>query len=131
MEGLASISTNRGRNLADADLPAVVIGTGSDDVALATKPPLPLEQRIVTVTVVIVADGETETLDDDLDTLRERIEIAMAQDQDLGGLAKRVVHTGGELDMGSDEDGERWYGFLALSWLVEIWTQLGDPVTAR
>lgn len=131
VQGLASISTNRGRNLADPDLPAAVIGTASDDVELATKPPDPLERRVLSVTVVIVADGESETLDDDLDTLRERIEIVMAEDQDLGGLAKRLVHTGSELDMGSDEDGARWYGFLALSWLVEVWTKLGDPVTAR
>lgn len=126
-----SVSTNRVRDLVDADLPAAVIGTGSDEVEVATKPPAPLERRVLTVTVVIITDGESETLDDDLDILRERIEIAMAQDQDLGGLAKRMVHTGGEQDMGSDEDGKRWYGFLALSWLVELWTQLGDPVTAR
>lgn len=120
-----SVFTNRTANLRDADLPAVVINTTSDEVSLETKDEPPEERRVIDLTVVIVADGDVETLDDDLDDLRARVEQALADD--LGGLAFHMEHTGAELDMGADEDGHRWYAFLALSWTVEVWTLKGQP----
>lgn len=121
-----SIFTNRSANLTDAELPAVVIGTGTDEVGVATKDGL--ERREITLTVVIVADGDAYDLDDGLDALRFEIEEAMAGD--LGGLATGIEHTGGELEMGTDEDGERWFAFYALSWRVEVWTEQGNPEVA-
>ncbi|HSH44728.1 MAG TPA: hypothetical protein VK966_02675 [Longimicrobiales bacterium] len=122
----ASISTNRSNDLLFDDLPAAVIGTATDEVERATKDGH--ETRVIALSVVIVADGESQSLDDDLDALRTVVEKAVSGD--MGGLAHRLEHTGGELDMGTDEDGDRWYAFLALGWDVEIWTEPGDPETA-
>lgn len=122
----ASVSTNRSANLVETELPAAIIGTGLDEVEQATKDGR--ERRAVTLTVVVVADGAEPTLDDDLDALRVGIELALS-DQ-LGGLVTNMAHTGGELDLGTDEDGERWFAFLVLSWTLQVWTQRGDPETA-
>lgn len=120
-----AVYTNRSANLLDASLPIAVVGTGVDTVATETKDDPPDERRQITMTVTIVADGSSETLDDDLDALREGVEEALAGD--LGGLADFVEHTGAELDMGTDEDGDRWFAFYALSWEVTVWTTQGDP----
>lgn len=122
----SSIFTNRSANLTDAELPAVIIGTGTDTVEVMTKDQL--ERREITLTVVIIADGDAYDLDDDLDTLRSEVEVAMAGD--LGGIATGIEHTGAELEMGTDEEGDRWFAFYALSWRVEAWTEQGTPEVA-
>ncbi|HSH45107.1 MAG TPA: hypothetical protein VK966_04595 [Longimicrobiales bacterium] len=126
LTSLASVSTNRSTDLLDEHLPAAIIGTSSDEVAEESKGGH--ERRVILLAVTIAADGLAQGLDDDLDAIRAEIETALAGD--LGGLAMRVEHTGGELDMGTDEDGERWFAFLTLTWDVEVWTETGDPETA-
>lgn len=125
---LETVSTNRSSDLVDGDLPAAVVGTATDSVEPFSKGPPPEELRTLELTVVIVAEGDSDTLDDDLDTLRAEIEPAVLTA--VSGLAREVRHTGAELDMGTDEDGERWFGFLALSWEVEVVTAQGDPEMA-
>src|SRR5690606_36157180 len=110
------VETNRSANLVDAELPAAVVGTPTDEVELESKDDD--ERRTITLTVTIVADGSSETLDDDLDELRAHAEAALAGD--LDGLAFDLRHTGGELTLGSDEEGERWFGFYVLTWEVIV-----------
>lgn len=131
---LAKIFTNRPGNLIDAHLPAAVVQTSSDTItkeSKASKGLPPQEKRLIALGVVLVADGESDTLDDDLDKLRVQVESAVAEDEALGGIAKQVQHTGATLEMGADEDGDRWFAFLAMSWQVEVWTHYGDPEVAR
>lgn len=133
VSAIGSAHTNRGPNLTDADLPAAIIQTPSDEVSIQSKPTSTtrqLERREIEVVVVVVADGDSETLDDDLDDLRASIEVAVGADDDLGGIAHEVIHNGIELDMGTDDEGARWYAFLSLMWNVEVWTYKGDPETA-
>lgn len=124
-DAFRSVFTNRTANLVDAHLPAAVVGTAFDQVTLETKDDPPLEKREISLTVTIIADGDSETLDDDLDELRVAAESALGED--LDGLAWLLEHTGAELEMGSDEDGSRWFAFYALSWTVTVWTQQGNP----
>lgn len=121
--GLAAVYTSRSQDLTRSDLPAAVIGTGTDTVEGATKDGL--ERREITLTIVVVADGEQETLDDGLDEIRAQIERRVAGG--LDDLAVGVEHTGADLDMGTDEDGDRWFAFYALSWRVTVFTQQGEP----
>lgn len=125
---LATVSTNRAADLFDADLPAGVVGTATDEVVPWSKGPPPEELRTLALTVVVVAQGDSDTLDDDLDALRVQIEPAVLTA--VASVARHVRHTGGEIDLGSDEEGERWFAFLSLSWEVEIVTAVGDPETA-
>jgi len=129
LEGvLKTVSTNGSIALLDVELPAGVIGTGTDQAEPFAKGPPPQELRTVALSIVLVAEGASETVDDDLDALRAQVEPLVPTA--LAGIARHVRHTGSDLDMGMDEDGERWLAFLALAWEVEIVTAVGDPETA-
>jgi hypothetical protein len=132
--GLAAVSTNQGWNLRVDLLPAAIVGTRTDTVEDGTKQWSAdvdrTELRTIELTVEIVADGEKETLDDDMDALRADVEAALGADVDFGGLAGRVQHTGGELVLGTDEEGNRWFAFLVLTWEIEVWTEAGNPEVA-
>lgn len=125
---LRGLFTNRGPDLLDEHLPAGVIGTSTDEVQTRSKDVPPKEKRTVSVTVALVVDGDAQDLDDQLDRYRVQVESRMVGD--LGGLVHRLEHTGADLDMGADEEGERWYAFYVLSWEVDVWTIQGDPETA-
>ena len=58
--------------------------------------------------MTVVARGDSDTLDDDLDDLRAQIEPAV-YDTLTPLSAFPVQHTGGELDMLADEEGDRWF----------------------
>lgn len=122
-----SVSTNRSNDLDLVDLPAAVITTPRDAVQKETKDVE--EQRVVELVIVIVIDGEVTELDDALDAFRVQVEQELG-DGDLGGLAFELAHTGGEIDIAREEDGDRWFAFLTLEWEVVIWTARGDPETA-
>lgn len=130
---IATVSTNRAADVLDGHLPAALIGTPTDAIEKATKPfkdSASLEKRLLDVTVALVVEGGSEGLDDELDELRVGVEEAIAVDDDLGGIAKAVNHTGGGLDVMVDEEGERWYAILTLTWQVEVWTERGNPEVA-
>lgn len=124
--GVVAVFTNHGVDLLGDQLPAAIVSTGLDEVEGGSKDGL--ERRSITLTVVIVAAGDSDTVDDNLDDLRVAVEEAMSDD--LGGLAQAMEHTGSELELGTSEDGDEWFAFLALSWTVQIWTEKGNPEVA-
>lgn len=127
------VATNIGDDLRDGDLPAAVVQTPGDTTEDASKGwagAEPLEKRTIRLVVVLVADAGMDTVDDTLSALRAQVEAAVASDGTLDGIAKEVEHVSADLDVGTTEDGERWYAFLALEWEVEVWTHRGDPETA-
>lgn len=121
----ADVFTNRPGSLSDKRLPAAVITTGTDEVSVQDKDAPPAERRSIEVSIMIVGDGESESVDDDMDELRSQVEQRLAGD--LDGLAWFMEHTGGSLELATDEDGDRWFAFYALSWRVEVWTEQGNP----
>lgn len=116
--GLRSVSTNRGDDVLPSELPHIALATDRDEVELDTMSGL--EVRTVTLIATIVADGEVVTLDDDLDELRVTIENALRPT--LGPFGQGIRHTGAELIMGSDEEGDRWFAFYILSFEVTVHT---------
>lgn len=127
---LETVFTNRAPDLIDANLPAGIVSTLTDEVerwSKGTSAQGPTELRMIQLVVVVVAHGESDTLDDDMDTLRAEIEPLIVPA--LASIARESTHTGSELDMGTDEDGEQWYAFLSMSWMVEVVTPVGDPET--
>lgn len=127
---LVTVDANRGMDLLDADLPAGIISTGFDEIARwnkGTKDHGPEDLRRILLTVTLIADGTSTTLDDDLDGLRAEVEPEVYAA--LEGLAVEARHTGGEMDM-LDEQGDRWFAFLVLSWEVDVATEITDPERA-
>lgn len=128
---LQTVSSNRGRDLLDPDLPAGIVGTGDDEVEpfnKGYKGGTPEEIRSIELTVTIVANAASETLDDDLDALRAQIEPLVFKA--LDGLALNVRHVGGSLDVMPDDEGAKWYAFLVLAWEVRVPTEIADPERA-
>ena len=134
IDALAEVTSNRGGDLLLSHLPAAVVQTLVERSGQATKAAYgvePLERRTIQLAVVVVLDAEMEELDDAADALAAAIEPVVAEDGRLGGIAKRVDYVGMDLDVQRDEDGDRWFGFMALEWEVEVWTARGTPETAR
>jgi hypothetical protein len=125
---LETVLTQRGSNLLELELPAAVISTTSWESGNATKGLDETERRQIELGVVLVLNADVQDLDDQADALTVEVEAALADD--LGGLAKRMEHQGGDLELMEDEAGDRWVAFLALRWMVEIWTVRGDPEVA-
>jgi hypothetical protein len=132
--GLALLDANHAEGLDDVELPAALIATGTDSVEPLSKRwsgERGTEKRLVSLEVAVIARGDTVDLDDHLDSLRAAIEAELLKDDSrLGGFAQDLTHLGGELEMGSESDGEHWYAILTLRWSVEIWTEEGNPEVA-
>lgn len=115
-------------SLVDGELPAAAPSTATDTVEPWSKGPPLQELRTVALTVAIVVESEPDTVEDDLDALRVIVEPLVVTA--LASIARHLRHTGSEQDMATDEDGERWFGFLVLAWEVEVVTAVGEPEVA-
>jgi hypothetical protein len=122
------VRTTSAEDLLDVDMPSALVLTPADTVEPWSKGPPPEELRTVALGIILAIEGEPETLQADLDALRVQVEPVVATA--LTSIARHVRHTGGESETLADEEGERWFAFLALAWDVEIVTALGDPETA-
>ena len=102
--------TNRIQELDVCDLPVVEIMTAEENSETSSKDD-DLERRI-DVTVVVITNGASDTLDDDLDDWAEAIEplqktVPPARDMEL---------TSTSLDLQPDDEGDYWFGYLAMSY---------------
>lgn len=123
-----TIRPTAGPDLLDVEFPAAVVETDGDEVGPWSKGPPVQEVRSIALTVLVVAAGDPDTLADELDTLRSSIETAVGGS--LAAIARQLTHTGGETTYGTDEETDRWVGFLALAWVVDVVTEKGNPETA-
>lgn len=115
-------------SLLDAELPAAAVSTLQDAVEPFSKGPPVQEVRTVSLTVALVVESAPEDVEDELDGLRAIVEPLVPTA--LASIARLLRHTGSEQDMGTDEDGERWFGFLVLGWEVDVVTAVGNPEVA-
>lgn len=106
----ASVSTNRVMDLKDADLPAAVIITEDESSERTDK--RGGITRDISLLVVVIIDGSTDTLDDDLDAWSELIEPLMRNVPP----ARQIILTATGLDFRPDDEGEHWFGYLALEY---------------
>jgi len=105
-----SVNTNRVMDLKDKDLPAAVIIT-EDETSQQTDKRGGIT-RDISVLVVVIVNGETDTLDDDLDGWAEKIEPVL---RDVP-YARQFILTATGLDFRPDDEGEHWFGYLALEY---------------
>lgn len=111
-----TVYTNRIQDFDDSELPVAVVLT-EDEVSEAYSKAGGLE-RTIDITVVVIVDGLSATLDDDLDTWAETIEPLMVSVPP----SRDMVLTGTALDLRPDDEGARWFGYLALEFKSTVFT---------
>jgi hypothetical protein len=89
--------------LAQSKLPGLAIYTETEDIEIRTINPPRTQMRNLTVTVDAFVKG-VSNFDDDLDTICQEVEEALAADITRGGLAKDTRVTGFEAEFSGDGD---------------------------
>jgi hypothetical protein len=89
--------------LAQSKLPGLAIYTETEDIEIRTINPPRTQMRNLTVTVDAFVKG-VSNFDDDLDTICQEVEEALAADITRGGLAKDTRITGFEAEFSGDGD---------------------------
>lgn len=117
----------RGHVLDQGKLPALLIRTPSEESAYSNIGSDPGLLRQVALTVLITAVGG-DTLDDDLDKIAAEIEVAIAADVTLGGVADDALLISTETEP-PDAGGEKLSNTMLLTFVVETRTARSNPET--
>jgi len=105
-----NVYTNRVKDIDESKLPAAVIITDDERSQRADKSGT--LERTISAMVVVIIKGDTDTLDDELDAWAEAIEPRLQKVPP----ALKLTLTATSLDLQSDEDGQHWFGYLALEY---------------
>jgi len=113
--------------LADAKLPGLAIFTDSEEIEPSTITPPRTQMRTLTVRIEAFVKG-VSNFDDQLDTISEEVEEALAADITRGGLAQDTRITGFEADFSGEGDQPVGVGRISVS--VDYVTIENDVGTA-
>jgi len=113
--------------LATGGTPALLIYTKSEDSAPEVMGTNRLSTRNLTVAVEIYVKA-TSNFDDTIDTSAKEVEIAIASDPTLGGLAKDCFLESTEIDF--NPEGEAPLAFATLNFLTNYYVQEQAPDVA-
>ena len=83
------------------------------------------QERAITISIEAVAKA-TANLDDTLDLICKEVEVALATDKTLSGLAKRVRLASSELQLQGGDTPQR-VGAARMTWNVRTSTEEGVP----
>lgn len=108
----------------DTELPCLLVYTLREDISEDASS-FCKQERAITVAIEAVAKA-TADLDDTLDLICKEVEIALATDKTLSGLAKRVWLTSVELQL-QGADSLQPIGAARMSWNVRTTTEEGVP----
>lgn len=116
--------------LAEDDLPALVVSTSSEGASMATIGGMgsvaSLERGLsVSIEGYVKATSDVAQT---LDTIAEEIEVALGDDETLGGLVESIELSGTTIDITAD--GDQPVGVIKLDYEVVYRTTTGDPSTA-
>jgi len=129
--GLATTGSNVYRTrvypLADAKLPGLAIFTDSEEIEPSTITPPRTQMRTLTVRIEAFVKG-VSNFDDQIDTISEEVEEALAADITRGGLAQDTRITGFEADFSGEGDQPVGVGRISVS--VDYVTIENDVGTA-
>lgn len=129
--GLATTGSNVYRTrvypLADAKLPGLAVFTDSEEIEPSTITPPRTQMRTLTVRIEAFVKG-VSNFDDQLDTISEEVEEALAADITRGGLAQDTRITGFEADFSGEGDQPVGVGRISVS--VDYVTIENDVGTA-
>lgn len=128
----ARVFQSRIRNLADADLPGLRIYTEQEDIAdnagTTYQSSPDLQHRTLALRCEAVAKANAN-LDDTLDLMCKEVELALAANPTLGGLAKVQCWLTGT-DIGMDGSGEHPVGKAVMTWKIIALTMSNAPDVA-
>jgi hypothetical protein len=113
--------------VADNKLPGILIYTDSEEVETATINPPRTQLRTLTVRIEAFVKG-VSNFDDDIDTITEEVEEALAADLTRGGLAKDTRITDFSVEFSGD--GDQPVGVGQISVEVDYSTRENDVGTA-
>jgi hypothetical protein len=129
--GLATTGSNVYRTrvypLADAKLPGLAVFTDSEEIEPSTITPPRTHMRTLTVRIEAFVKG-VSNFDDQIDTISEEVEEALAADITRGGLAQDTRITGFEADFSGEGDQPVGVGRISVS--VDYVTIENDVGTA-
>lgn len=107
LTGLSTTGSNVYRSrvypIADDKLPGILIYTDSEEVETVSITPPRTQLRSLTVRVEVFVKA-LSNFDDEIDTIAEEIEAALAADATRGGLAKDTTITGFDAEFSGDGD---------------------------
>lgn len=132
--GLTTTGTNvfehRVYPLAEDDLPAIVVSTTSEGSSMATiggMGTVASLQRNLAISV----EGYVKATSDvaqTLDTIAEEIEVALGDDETLGGLVESIELSGTTIEITAE--GDQPVGVVKMDYDVVYRTTTGNPSTA-
>ena len=129
--GLATTGSNVYRTrvypLADAKLPGLAVFTDSEEIEPSTITPPRTQMRTLTVRIEAFVKG-VSNFDDQLDTISEEVEEALAAVITRGGLAQDTRNIGFEADFSGEGDQPVGVGRISVS--VDYVTIENDVGTA-
>lgn len=99
--------------VADNKLPGLLVYTSTEDIETVTITPPRTQMRALTLTVEAYVKG-VSNFDNQVDTIAEEVEAALAQDVTRGGLAKDTTVTGFEVEFNGDGDQPAAVGRLSV-----------------
>lgn len=126
----ANVFTNRLQVLKDGSLPAIVIETGDEDIAIEDGVENPLLERTLRVDVLAKVKA-IDDLDDLTDQILSEVEAAIYADVDantLSGLVKSIDLN--EVTFEQNDDAEKDIAELRIGFDVEYFTQANAPEIA-
>jgi len=113
--------------LNDSNIPAALIFSETEVVESATRQKRPgIQRRIIETGVYLFAKADYD-LEDKLDPLAAKVELAIFDDATLGGIAENTELGDTSLLIGGDPDAP--IGAARLSFISTVLTQQGDPET--
>jgi len=113
--------------LAEAKLPGLAVFTDSEEIEAATINPPRTQRRTLVVRIEAFVKG-VSNFDDELDTISQEVEEALAADITRGGLAQDTRITGFDADYSGEGDQPVAVGRISVS--VDYVTVENDVGTA-
>lgn len=114
------------RSLDEIDLPAG--GVLTDDESSQLLNMQGMKSRVVDVAVLVIVEAGPDEIEDVLDEYAAKLEKKLEQDPIEG--VKQLELTSTSMELESDEEGNRWYGYLSLVYQATYFTRHGAPTVA-
>lgn len=124
----ANVFQSRVRPVAENKLPCLLISSEEESSDMASIGYPRLMQRSLTLSVKAVAKA-TANLDDTLDQICKEVEVALAADPTLGGVAKDLRLA--ETRIGIDAESDKPVGVADMLWQADYYTTENAPDVAR
>lgn len=123
----ASVFQSRVYPLQESELPCLMVSTESESNEYLTLANPRYQKKVISVSIKAIAKAVLD-LDDTLDAICKEVEVVLATNQTVTGLAKSLRLTGTNISL--DGNGEQPVGVANMSFEVEIYCFENTPDVA-